>query len=86
MATTFITQFKNLPVGAIGTVTIKGKRERIVKTEWFKSGSHALNARKLEGRKGQCFVWSDSLVTVESMPESRDVMPFVLRNRREAVQ
>lgn len=83
--TTFISQFKNLPVGTIGTVTIGGKRERIEKTEWFKNGSRALNARKLDGRKGRTFVWSDSLVTVETMPETSGPLPFVLHNA-QAVQ
>lgn len=83
--TTFVAQFKNLPVGTIGSVTIGGKTERIEKTEWFKNGSRALNARKLDGRKGRTFVWSDSLVTVESMPEVDGDVPFTLRSL-QAVQ
>lgn len=78
--TTLIAQFQKLPVGTIGTVTMQGERVRIEKTEWAKSGSRALNARKLDGRQGRTFVWSDALVTVEHMPETQGPQPFVLNS------
>ena len=75
--------FKDLPIGATCMVTLSRKLTRVVKTEWIKSGSRALNARKLDGRKGRTRVWSDSQVVVLSLPTNTAPRPFVLRSYNE---
>lgn len=68
--------YADLSVGDRFYVTISGKRQLVEKTEYLKSGSTARNVRKLEGRKGRGFVYSDAVVELVAPVPARDPWAF----------